>query len=399
MLTNALAPDKTGGLERYVRDLAGTLVRRGHAVTVVTKSVGSDFPRREVAADGVRIVRYRVPSKADPLFAARYPAAGVRDALHEASRARAGVLHAHFPVPAWALAVVRRRYLYTFHAPLYRELLSERQRSYVLPRPVQQAAVAGIRRTERLVVRRATQVVVLSDFTRGELAALDDHVAADAALIPGGVDRDRFRPGAVGADDWAEGGAPLLFAARRLTPRTGLRELVEAMPAVLRSLPRARLAVAGEGLMRGEIQAELDALGLGGVVRLLGHVDDDALVEWYRRADLVVLPTQELEGFGLTTAEALACGTPVLGTPVGATPELLAPLDPALVAAGTSPPALAAAVVRVLTDESRLARIAAASRASTARFAWDVVVDRYLALYEELLGARERDSSAASVSA
>ena len=78
-------------------------------------------------------------------------------------------------------------------------------------------------------------------------------------------------------------------------------------------------------------------------------MEESELRDWYRAADLVVLPTVAYEGFGMVTAEALATGTPVVGTPVGATPELLEPLDPRLVAAGSDPDALAAAIRNAFT--------------------------------------------------
>src|SRR5207249_11624167 len=59
----------------------------------------------------------------------------------------------------------------------------------------------------------------------------------------------------------------------------------------------------------------------------LGFIPDETLPSYYHAADVFVLPTRELEGFGLVTVEALACGTPVLGTPVGATPEVLSGLE------------------------------------------------------------------------
>jgi glycosyltransferase involved in cell wall biosynthesis len=77
-------------------------------------------------------------------------------------------------------------------------------------------------------------------------------------------------------------------------------------------------------------------------------VPDGELRDWYRAADAFVLPTVAYEGFGIATAEALASGTPVVGTPVGATPELLTPLEPAMVSAGTTPEQLRAAIGRVL---------------------------------------------------
>jgi glycosyltransferase involved in cell wall biosynthesis len=86
-------------------------------------------------------------------------------------------------------------------------------------------------------------------------------------------------------------------------------------------------------------------------VRLLGFIPDDRLAAHYQSADLFVLPTQALEGFGLVTTEALACGVPVVGTPVGATPEILGGLDARLVAPGTTPDDLAHAILGYLDGE------------------------------------------------
>src|SRR5204863_9517932 len=110
--------------------------------------------------DGVRIVRHRVPSKANPLFALAYPFASVRTVLGEAGRPH-DVIHVQYPIPALPLALCRRTFLATFQAPVHREMLSERQGSYALPDALQRPAVAGLRRAERLVLRRAGAVVVL----------------------------------------------------------------------------------------------------------------------------------------------------------------------------------------------------------------------------------------------
>ena len=73
IVTNALAPDKLGGLERYVRELAAGLVRQGVRATVVAKRVDPEHPAREVGPDGVAVVRHDVPSKRLRTFALRYP--------------------------------------------------------------------------------------------------------------------------------------------------------------------------------------------------------------------------------------------------------------------------------------------------------------------------------------
>src|SRR6185436_4243444 len=135
---------------------------------------------------------------------------------------------------------------------------------------------------------------------------------------------------------------------RNLEPRMGLIELLRAMPAVRAAQPDVRLVVAGTGPLAPALQAETAALGLASTVRFTGFVPEGDLPAFYGAADLFVLPTQALEGFGLVTLESLACGTPVAGTPIGATPELLEPLDRALVFDGASSESIARGLIRVL---------------------------------------------------
>jgi glycosyltransferase involved in cell wall biosynthesis len=123
-------------------------------------------------------------------------------------------------------------------------------------------------------------------------------------------------------------------------------------------------------------------------VRFVGGLSDAELVDWYRRATVVVMPSVRLEGFGLTIAEALACETPVIGTPVGAVPELLGGLDPSLLAEDNSAPALARAVNRLLDQPDRLREAGVRGRALVAAdMGWDAVAKRYLEAYRDVLGA------------
>ncbi len=146
------------------------------------------------------------------------------------------------------------------------------------------------------------------------------------------------------------------------------------------------LVVAGTGELAGELTRLADRLRVAERVRFLGRVSDAELVDWYRRATLVVVPTARLEGFGLSTAEALACGTPVIGTPAGATPELLAPLDPGLIARESSATSLAQTVIRMLADPARLESIGARARARVApAMGWEAIAQAYMEAYRELL--------------
>lgn len=380
ILTNAITPDKLGGSYRYARELADGLASSGVDVVVVTKRIHAGDAALERSPSGALLSRFEVPAKSQRNYVASYPVAvarAVRRALREYPNA---IVHTHYPVPALAVALGTRSFVSTFQAPVHRELLSERQGSYMLPAITQRPMVEAVRLAECLIARRARRVIVLSEFSRGLLAQLNRRAGAEAIVIPGGIDLERFHPGPRGDAAW-----PALFTARRLVPRTGVGELIAAMPEIVAAYPQATLGVAGTGELDAALRARISALGLEERVRLLGRVSEDELVRRYQQADLVVLPTQELEGFGLTTAEALACGTPVLGTPAGATPELLAPIDASLVAAGTGPDQIARAALRLLADRARLERLAQVSRARVdPAMGWPAVVARHLEVYESL---------------
>jgi glycosyltransferase involved in cell wall biosynthesis len=103
--------------------------------------------------------------------------------------------------------------------------------------------------------------------------------------------------------------------------------LLRAFAAVAEDRPAVHLFVAGDGPLRGELEATAADLGIADRVTFLGYVPDADLPSAYATADCFALPTRQLEGFGLATLEALASGTPVVATPVGGTTEILSGLD------------------------------------------------------------------------
>jgi glycogen synthase len=106
---------------------------------------------------------------------------------------------------------------------------------------------------------------------------------------------------------------------------------VAAMALVRKRMPEALLLVAGEGPLTGVLRGQVQSLELTNNVQLLGFVRDQDLPTAYRAADLTIVPSMALEGFGLTVAESLAAGTPALVTPVGGLPEVVRDLSPGLV--------------------------------------------------------------------
>ncbi|MFH1123532.1 MAG: glycosyltransferase, partial [Pseudomonadota bacterium] len=93
---------------------------------------------------------------------------------------------------------------------------------------------------------------------------------------------------------------------------------------------RGYLLIGGEGPLKERLLSMVQDYNLMPCLRLLGHIPEQDLPRLYQAADFFVLPTRHLEGFGLVILEALASGTPVLGTPVGAIPEVIGPFNESL---------------------------------------------------------------------
>lgn len=235
------------------------------------------------------------------------------------------------------------------------------------------------RSLERRVLAGATRVCALSRFMADRVAATHGIPARAIRVVPGGVDRTRFAPVADRRALRQRLGlpvdGPLLFCLRNLEPRMGVDLLLDAMPAVLARHPSAVLVVGGHGPLAATLRAQAARLGLGAAARFPGFVPEHELPAYYAAADASVVPTRHLEGFGLVTLESLACGTPVIGTPVGGTPELLAPLDPALLAEAPTTEALTRALLALLARGDRDA-LAARCRAHTEAYAWERVAER-----------------------
>ena len=242
------------------------------------------------------------------------------------------------------------------------------------------AATAALWLLEWSCLRRAALVHVLSDFSAQQLRSLYGVAGARIVKIAGGADIERFRPAADRAAARAALGVrspvTLLFTVRNLEARMGLDRLLDAMARLRYFHPNAHLVVAGTGSRADELRRQATSLGIDDRVDFVGFIDDARLATYYQAADAFVLPTRELEGFGLVTVEALACGTPVLGTPVGATPELLQPLEPSLLFRDASVAGIADGIDGFLrtfgSDPNRAAALRASCRRYVeAQYGWD----------------------------
>jgi glycosyltransferase involved in cell wall biosynthesis len=245
---------------------------------------------------------------------------------------------------------------------------------------------------EKSVYRNAKRHIVLSQAFSHLLQSRYGVAEETIRVVPGCVDVARFRVPQTKAKARAALGLPqdrpLVFCIRRLVARMGLEALVDAMFVVRQSVPDALLVIAGTGPLEPVLRANIAARRLTNHVRLAGFVPDASLPLWYRSADVTVVPTVSLEGFGLTTIESLAAGTPVLVTPVGGLPEAVAPLSPELVLSSVGFQAIGSGLADALLGKRVLPDARACRSYALARFDNAVIAAQVADVYREAVAER-----------
>jgi glycosyltransferase involved in cell wall biosynthesis len=223
--------------------------------------------------------------------------------------------------------------------------------------------------------------------------------------VPNGVDTTTFAPSSVRAAlaglSEAEGRrpdrAPVVLIVGHLSDVKGYPEFLEAAARVAREIPDCTFAALGGETItsgyRAQLERRAEELGIRSRVQFLGFRDDVADV--IRSATVVVLPSLA-EGFPLALLEAMACGKPIVATPVGGVPEAVIEGVTGKLVPVHDPAALAGAVLDVLRSPALSERLGRAARdRAEAEYSVERVASRIQSLYDELLTG----STAASLEA
>ncbi len=245
----------------------------------------------------------------------------------------------------------------------------------ILPRPLAHAGRVLEARIAPPFYRR-TEMVTPSQATRNQLVELGfrpDRVTA----VDNGVD-PFFSP------EGPKSPLPLVVAAGRFAPVKRFQLLLEAATEARRTVPDLRLRIIGEGPLRPDLEAWVDAHGARGWVDLPGHVDRSALRDDYRRA-WVVASGSLAEGWGLTLTEGAACRTPAVATDISGHRCSVVDGETGVLA---PPEQLGAALASVLADAERRERLADAALARARTLTWDSSALGVLRVFHRVVLAR-----------
>ena len=364
-----------GGMELHALVLARGVARAGWQVSVLLPELPALDPLvADFAAAGVTTHRVTVTGEHGPVkLAAAWLKA--RALLHEIGPA---IMHQHRTGPyhgKWTVLAARA-------AGVHVVVASEHQAAYRLRGPQRWANAA----VDRLVDR----IVAVSDHDYRCQLAESGRPPGKIVRIHNGIDVSRFQPvapAAVAAGRAALGipaGVPVIGTVARLEEQKGVSYFLRALPELAQRWPGLVVLIAGNGTLRQALEAEAAALGVSGYTRFLGFVPNPA--EIMALLDVVVI-SSVWEPFGMVAAEAMSVGRAVVASRVGGLPEVVADGESGLLAPPGEPAALAQTVDRLLADPALRARLAAAGqRRVAARFTLEVMTEKMLTLYGELLG-------------
>lgn len=355
-----------GGAEKQLDLLARGLVARGHEALVIAPLVKG----RDNRVDAPYAV-YRYPRLRSKRFGLRWRARFL-DRLH--GERAFDIVHAHGAYPAAYMA-----------APFARRhgipLIVRAHGGDVLPGEAIQRS-AWLRWRTRIALRSAAALIAQNEELArllGELSGRPERVRN----IPNGVEVPEIDAGA-----FAEPNIPFAFTLSNLYPKKGLDVLVEAWSLVAAACPGARLVIAGHGPDEAALRAQIQALGLGGTVALMGNArgaEKDRLLATCR----VYVSSARREPFSNALLEAIAAGCPVVATRTGGNAEIVGNSGAGELVDPESPRALAEALARAMrVPRAPLSRDERARRIG--RYTVDGMVDAYLAAAEEALRATAR---------
>ncbi|MBI4723416.1 MAG: glycosyltransferase family 4 protein [Candidatus Stahlbacteria bacterium] len=351
----------TSGAPKVLYERSVRLAKK-HTISVITR-ITEDEPLIEEKVNGVVVYRYYVNRS----NAINFIRSSIINCFNVFNRLlvhnNIQLIVFHQPISAFIVNLSPKSWnipkVYTFFSPAFKEYETKRDIKKITIK--MKSGSLALKWVEKFCLSRCNKIIVLSEFSKRQLIEYHKIPVTKIHIIPAGVDTKRFIPASSPIKEIREKlNLPrdkfILFTLRNLIPRMGLETLLEAMALIVKQNTDIYLVVGGTGVLEKKLKLLVGQLNLNNYVRMEGFIPDEQLLLYYQSADLFVLPSKFLEGFGLITLEALACGLPVLGTPVGGTIEILGKLDANLLFSNTDAYSMAEKILEFYHSRSHLSR-------------------------------------------
>ncbi len=319
MLTWEYPPRIVGGIARVVYDLSKRLIKDGHDVTVVTYKEG-DMPDYE-NDKGVKV--YRVPNFEinpnnfiDWIMQLNFNLVSKTTEIIN-KEGKFDVIHAH----DWLVAYAAKTLKHSFDIPLVATIhATEAGRNGGIHDEVQRY----INDTEWLLTYEANEVIVNSNFMKGDIQRLFGLPFEKINVIPNGLNMTAFS--GLERDynfrrQYAADNEKIILTMGRMVYEKGVQHLIAAMPKILDNYHDAKLVVVGKGGMIDDLKAQVHSLGIDQKVYFAGFLNSRK-VPIYQCADVAVFPST-YEPFGIVALESMLAGVPTVVSDVGGLGEIV----------------------------------------------------------------------------
>jgi len=381
-----LGSKDTGGMSVYVRELSRELGRRGHMVDIYTRRSENAHDRVVGLHKNVRLIHLRLGENQYISKAEMYPhLEGFFRQLEQfrsANHLEYDLIHSHYWLSGmlgiWAQETWERPHVAMFHS------LGAVKNHTGIGGPEPEIRIA----TENAVIKTCNRIFAP---TRREKERLINFYGASPdkiGVVPCGVDLELFYPMDQAAARCRLGIDPddtLALFVGRYDSMKGLDRLIEAMRYLKHRRHLRLIVVGGDGLHTPEGQRLLGLTRTFGVeesIAFIGRIEQKELPVYYNAADVMVLASH-YESFGLVSIEALACGTPVVATPVGVMDTLIKQGQNGQLVANGDAESLAKAIDKVASLSPALS--VDAIRQTVQVFGWPNIASAIITEYEETL--------------
>ena len=358
-------PTTPGGLERYVYELT----RRWAANQDNVELCGVGIPQ---VTEDLSIKLNNLASPDSPIWKRLW---SMRQNFRQTRNGKPDAINLHFALYSFPLLDIFPKEVpitFNFHGPWASESKQE-----VIHRKLSNFLKYWL--IERKTYHSCDRFIVLSKAFGNVLHQEYKIPWEKINIIPGGVDTNKFTSSFSKNDARSQLTWPqdrqIIFTSRRLVHRVGIDKLLTALAKIKIKMSDIWLAIAGRGPLETELKQQVEELELQNHVKFLGFLPDEQLPIAYQAADISIMPSQSFEGFGLAIVESLACGTPVICTPVGGMPEILEPFSPELITSSIDANAIAEKLEQVLLGKVPVPSQEDCRQYASVNFNWDKIAD------------------------
>jgi len=356
ILTQELYPDKIGGSAKVAWQQAQIFADLKYKVTIITTASNN-----AVSHKSIKVISYPNLNKSKSLNDLIEGKKAIRNILNK-NNFHLVIIHHPYIGKAFLTLKTKLPYIYMFHSSTALETkwqgLDIAHKNNLIGSLVKPFFVHYTKQIETQLLTQAKQIWVLSNFSEALIKKYFYKVGSKIKKIPYITDLKNFTPPQDKTKLRNEFNIDqkdlLAISVRRLVPRMGLEWLIKAWPSVIKKYPHLKLLIVGNGYLRPQLEKLIAQHKLGNKILLIGKLPETTLIKYYQASDIFILPTLAYEGFGLATVEALSCGLPVIGTNIGATPEIINAFDKHLLLQNIDSPALLNCIDYALINKKEL---------------------------------------------